>query len=354
MRRSTGTIMSWKVNIAEVGKPGRITTGLPSHTARHSGLPGFSATPCAMMPGLAEPGDDAVGDVAGAFRGAARQHQHVAGCERIAHRGFELRLVVGNGAEKHRLAAILGDRRGDDRAIGVVDRGRAQRQTRLHQFVAGRDDGDARPARDGDFAQCRRPPACRSRASRSWCRRAAAPRRARCRNRHRRRIARATRRGGSRSRGIRPAACVRPSRWRRRRAAPDRRSQSRSRFPTTPAASARCRRRSPRRSAIMRTGAASPADGKIGGAHRKAIDIGAVERRHVDRRHHVLRQRAAERIRKRPLLARHGARETTRPRNAPARPRATEWSGTGPDRWHRGLSAGASRSCGHPYHSRSI
>ena len=50
--RSTGTIMSWKVNIAEVGNPGRITTGLPSHTARHSGLPGFSATPWAMMPGL--------------------------------------------------------------------------------------------------------------------------------------------------------------------------------------------------------------------------------------------------------------------------------------------------------------
>ena len=51
IRRSTGTIMSWKVNIAEVGNPGRITTGLPSQTARHSGLPGFSATPWAMMPG---------------------------------------------------------------------------------------------------------------------------------------------------------------------------------------------------------------------------------------------------------------------------------------------------------------
>ena len=52
IRRSTGTIMSWKVNIAEVGNPGRMITGLPSHTARHSGLPGFSATPWAMMPGL--------------------------------------------------------------------------------------------------------------------------------------------------------------------------------------------------------------------------------------------------------------------------------------------------------------
>ena len=38
--------------MAEVGNPGKIITGLPSHTARHSGLPGFSATPWAMMPGL--------------------------------------------------------------------------------------------------------------------------------------------------------------------------------------------------------------------------------------------------------------------------------------------------------------
>ena len=49
--------------------------------------------------------------------------------------------------------------------------------------------------------------------------------------------------------------------------------------------------------------------GQIGGAHRKAVDIGAVEWRHVDRRHDILRQRAAERIRKRPLLGWDGARE---------------------------------------------
>ena len=33
----------------------------------------------------------------------------------------------GKGAERHRLAAGLGDRRGDDRAVAVVDRGRPQR-----------------------------------------------------------------------------------------------------------------------------------------------------------------------------------------------------------------------------------
>ena len=36
--------------------------------------------------------------------------------------------------------------------------------------------------------------------------------------------------------------------------------------------------------------------GEIGGTHRKAVDIGTVERRHVDRRRDVLGQRAAERI----------------------------------------------------------
>ena len=49
--------------------------------------------------------------------------------------------------------------------------------------------------------------------------------------------------------------------------------------------------------------------GEIGGAHRKAVDIGAVERRHVDRRHDILRQHAAERVGKPPLLARDRARK---------------------------------------------
>ena len=38
--------------------------------------------------------------------------------------------------------------------------------------------------------------------------------------------------------------------------------------------------------------------GGVGGAQRKAIDIGAVERRHVDRRGQIVRQHAAERSRR--------------------------------------------------------
>jgi hypothetical protein len=49
--------------------------------------------------------------------------------------------------------------------------------------------------------------------------------------------------------------------------------------------------------------------GEIGRAHGKAVDIGTVEWRHIDRCHHILRHCAAERIGKLPTLARHGARE---------------------------------------------
>ena len=42
-------------------------------------------------------------------------------------------------------------------------------------------------------------------------------------------------------------------------------------------------------------GAPSLAPADVGGAQRKAVDIGAVERRHVDRRHHVMREHARQR-----------------------------------------------------------
>ena len=39
------------MKIAEVGNPGSTASGLPSTTARQSGLPGLSATPWTMTPG---------------------------------------------------------------------------------------------------------------------------------------------------------------------------------------------------------------------------------------------------------------------------------------------------------------
>ena len=55
MARMTGARNSWNVKIAEVGKPGSTATGTPSCTARHSGLPGFNATPCTSTPGRTRP-----------------------------------------------------------------------------------------------------------------------------------------------------------------------------------------------------------------------------------------------------------------------------------------------------------
>ena len=43
--RSTGAMKRVKVKLAEVGNPGKIAAGVPSNTARQSGLPGLSATP---------------------------------------------------------------------------------------------------------------------------------------------------------------------------------------------------------------------------------------------------------------------------------------------------------------------
>ena len=259
----------------------------------------------------------------------------------------------GMAPRNARLAAILVDRRGDDRAIGVVDRGGPQRLARLHQFVAGGDHGDARPARDGNLRNAAGRAACRSRASRSWCRRAAAPRRARCRSRHRTRIARARRRGGFRSREARRLRVLDHD---------DGIGAARQR------AAGRDRGRRSRQHGPLRRGAAGDdfvvqheADrrgftggSEIGGTHRKAIDIGTIERRHVDRRHDVFRQRAAERIGELAPLAWDRARKQRGLEIAPARPRATGWSGTGPDRGCRGFSARRCWSCGNPYHSRNI
>ena len=42
----------------------------------------------------------------------------------------------------------------------------------------------------------------------------------------------------------------------------------------------------------------------VGGAQRKAVDVGAIERRHVDRRRHVVREHAPERSGERDALRR--------------------------------------------------
>ena len=144
--RMTGATKAWKVKIAEVGKPGSTTSGLPPITARHNGLPGLSATPCTRMPGVPSRDTTRWDRSPAPFEVPPDEHHHVAGIERRAHRELERDLVVGKRAERHRLAAGFGDGGRDDGAVAVVDAGRLERPAGRDQFVAGREHRHARPA----------------------------------------------------------------------------------------------------------------------------------------------------------------------------------------------------------------
>ena len=128
--------------------------GLAAADREAEGLAGLQRDPVGDDPRRSQPRHEAVGEVAGALRGAARQDDHVAFGVGSADRRVERRLVVRDGAVEDGLAAVLGHRGADDRAVGVVDRRRRQRPARRDQLVAGREHADARTAehRDGGEA----------------------------------------------------------------------------------------------------------------------------------------------------------------------------------------------------------
>ena len=70
--------------------------------------------------------------------------------KRRAHGVAERHLLVGKSAERHRLAARLGDGGGDNRTIAVIDAAGTKRFTQRREFVARRQHGDAGPAHDAD------------------------------------------------------------------------------------------------------------------------------------------------------------------------------------------------------------
>ena len=77
-------------------------------------------------------------------------------------------------------------------------------------------------------------------------------------------------------------------------------------------------------------GAPSAAPAGVGGAQREAVDVGAVERRHVDRRGEIVRQHAAERGCERYAFGGQGARDRDAPRSASSPPRRRRLRGTAP------------------------
>ena len=91
-------------------------TGTPPQSASSVGLPGRSAIPCAQMPGLAQPGDDGGGLVAGAHRRARptrRRRRWTATASRSD--GRERVVVVGDDPARVGLAARVAHERGERR-----------------------------------------------------------------------------------------------------------------------------------------------------------------------------------------------------------------------------------------------
>ena len=74
-------------------------------TARHSGLPGLSATPCTITPGAPSRDTMRCERSPAPFEVPPESTTMSQSLQRVAHRGFERRLVVRKRAERDRLAA---------------------------------------------------------------------------------------------------------------------------------------------------------------------------------------------------------------------------------------------------------
>ena len=98
--------------MAEVGKPGRTTTGLVPTTARQIGLPGLSATPWTRMPGAPRRATTRCATSPAPFEVPPDSTTRSAALEALAQPALQRGLVVGDDAERHRHAAQLLDRGG--------------------------------------------------------------------------------------------------------------------------------------------------------------------------------------------------------------------------------------------------
>ena len=333
LARITGATKAWNVKIAEVGKPGSTTIGLPSATARQSGLPGLSATPCTTTPGAPSretmrcerspapfevpPESTTMSQSASASRTAASSAASSS----------------GNAPKRDRLAAGLAHRRGDDRAV-------ASRRPRPAAAAAPGATSSSPVESTATFGR-RTTSTCGEAAGRQHAdlargdrarRAAAASRRARCRSPHRRRTGPARPRGAGRSRA-RAASISSVCSIITTASAPRGTTPPVAIAVAVPGATVSCRRvaagehlgveREPARRGFGR------AD-RVGGAQREAVDIGAVERRHVDRRRDVVREHAAERVGERHALGAERRQIEMPSRSAPSPPRPRRLRGTAP------------------------
>ena len=249
--------------------------------------------------------------VASAFRRPARQDKHVACLERLAHRRLEHRFVVRQGAAKHRFAAVFRHCCSHNGSVGVVDLCGRKTGAGLNEFIAGRQNGDARPARHrrlGDAAGRQHADLARP-YERAGAQQNFAPRDVGARVRNelpgRGRTSQIDRVG---ARGLRVfdhhhgVCAARHGTTRRNR----RRGSAFDENPRLVAASDRLAvQHENQRSRIACVGDVARPQGET-------VDIGAVERRHVDRRHDVAGERKALRGCERAQFVRDVARKERR------------------------------------------
>ena len=93
-------------------------------------LAGFQRNAVHDDPGFAEPRQDAVRDIARAFRRAARHDDEIGLGDGACDSVGENRLIVAHDAEQDRLAAVLAHRGRGNRGIGIVDCARPKRGSR--------------------------------------------------------------------------------------------------------------------------------------------------------------------------------------------------------------------------------
>ncbi len=290
------------------GKPGQHGDRLAADHRQAERLARLQGDPVDDHARAAEPGHDAVRQVAGALGGATTEHDHVAGRKRVAHHRLEPRLVVRERAEPHRFAACLDDCGSKDRAVAVVDRARPQRLTRLHQLVTGRENRHLGPPRDVD----RRQAAGRQHADLARADARAAPQQGLAAGDVGACVGDELAGGGGA-----PQLDRRPLRGLDELRVLDHQHRVGA---ARQHAAGRDRRRSPRLDRERRRTAArqdlaveqeatrrrvARAD-EVGGTYRKPVHTGAIERRHVVRRRDVGAEHPAQRLFQRDTLARQG------------------------------------------------
>ena len=269
--------------------------------------------------GRAQPRHHPVRKIAGTLGGAAGEQHQIAARQRILDGALERGLVVRHGAEPDRLAAGFGDGRRDDRTVAVIDFRRRQRIARRHQLVAGREHRDIRLAHHLD----RRDAAGRQHADLARAQPRAPPQHDLAAGDVGARI------------GDELPRCRRPAQVDRRRDFVGQvgvcrpglaSSPTRSVCSTIATASAPRGMTPPVAMVVAEPGTTSMAGGmaaddhlrveaqayrrrvagarRVGRAQRKAVHIGAVERRHVDRRRHIAGKHPGKRRRERDRLGR--------------------------------------------------